>query len=164
MSAYYNVMLIRDKNISERYSIQPLAMSAKCDYSLTHLIASTLITIISALASTLNADFPVQNSFNLLDVSLLSPLSLQTSLITRVFVLNFCSVSLSSHMILGSQGHSRPISNNLQFSYLGPGICEWNLHSEYDHGFRHPDAKDMHQLLNAMATPQSPHEQGAYAY
>ena len=43
MSAYYNVILIRDKNISERYSIQPLAMSAKCDYSLTHLIAITLI-------------------------------------------------------------------------------------------------------------------------
>ena len=92
-------------------------------------------SITSALASTLNVDFPVQNSFNLFVDSWLSPLNLHMSLITRVLVLNFCSVSLSSHMILGSQGQSSQ-SCGTKFCLLGvlwirinvsfPSHCQWS--------------------------------------
>ena len=92
-------------------------------------------SITSALASTLNVDFPVQNSFNLFVDSWLSPLNLHVSLITRVLVLNFCSVSLSSHMILGSQGQSSQ-SCGTKFCRLGvlwirinvsfPSHCQWS--------------------------------------
>ena len=64
MFAYFNVILIRDENISDGDSIQLIAMGAERDYSwLTLQFLSPSIT--SALASTLNVDFPVQNSFNL---------------------------------------------------------------------------------------------------
>ena len=43
MFADFNVILIWDKNISERDSVQILAMSAKRDHSLAHFIAITLI-------------------------------------------------------------------------------------------------------------------------
>ena len=38
MLADFNVILIRDKNISERDSVQLTAVCAECDHSLVHLI------------------------------------------------------------------------------------------------------------------------------
>ena len=64
MFAYFNVILIGDKNISDGNSIHVIAIGAERDYSLIHFTVLTSI-ITSALASTLNVDFPVQNSFNL---------------------------------------------------------------------------------------------------
>ena len=95
----------KGQNISDGDGMQLTAMSAEDDNSLIHFIVLAFINHFG-IGEHLECRFPAKNSFNLLVVSWLSPLNLHVSLTTRVLDLNFCSVSLSSHMILGSHGQS----------------------------------------------------------
>ena len=146
MFAYFNVILIRDKNISDRNGIQFTAMGAECDNSLIHLIAlisidhfgigehlecrfsrPEFVQFVCCLIVALESPCVFDHSSVCFESLLGFPfITYDPRVIGTVFAILWHEILPSRRFVNSDQCLPLPTANSLHFSYLTLGIFEWN--------------------------------------